>query len=111
MSDAVTINRADLAAFAGEMAKQVAMAMHHQQALPEMYAFPEDIVTITKGKVPINTIQYWRQMGWIKITKLGRHCFVRPEDWQYFVDNHYLQKGKRQKEGAKKNTSRREVRA
>lgn len=96
MSDAVTISRADLAALAGEMAKQITDVVQHQKALPELYAFPEDIVKITKGKVPINTIKYWRQMGWIKITKLGRHLFVQPEDWQYFVENHhYRLKGKR----------------
>lgn len=93
--ETITISREDLTALAGEMAKQVAAVMQHQKALPELYAFPDDIHTILKGKVPVNTIKYWRQMGWIKITKLGRHCFVRPDDWQYFVENHYLQKGKR----------------
>lgn len=93
--EVVTITRGDLAALAGEMAKQVAVIMQHQQSLPEMYAFPEDIVKITKGKVPVNTIKYWRQQGWIKITKLGRNCFVMPEDWQYFVKNYRLLKGKR----------------
>lgn len=96
MSEAtITISKADLATLAGEMAKQIASVMQHQQALPEMYAFPEDIVKITKGKVPVNTIKYWRQQGWIKITKLGRNCFVMPEDWQYFVKNYRLLKGKR----------------
>ncbi|NTW88098.1 MAG: hypothetical protein HGB26_03025 [Desulfobulbaceae bacterium] len=93
--DTLTMSRADLTALAGEMAKQMAVVMQHQQALPEMYAFPEDIVKITKGKVPVNTIKYWRQMGWIKITKLGRNCFVMPEDWQYFVENYSLLKRKR----------------
>lgn len=93
----VTMSRSDLAALAGEMAKQVVAVMSHQQGLPEMYAFPDDIVTITKKKVPVNTIKYWRQMGWIKITKLGRNCFVMPEDWQYFVKNYPLLKGKKPK--------------
>lgn len=95
-AESVTMSRADLTTLAGEMAKQIAGVVQHQQCLPELYAFPEDIVTITKGKVPINTIKYWRQMGWIKITKLGRHLFVTPEDWQYFVENHhYRLKGRR----------------
>lgn len=92
----ITLSRADLANLAGEMAKQIAGAVQHQQCLPDLYAFPDDIVTILKGKVPTNTIIYWRQMGWLKTIKLGRYRFVRPEDWQYFVDNHYLLKGKRQ---------------
>lgn len=88
----VTMSRADLATLAGEIAR----AMQHQQALPTMYAFPEDIVAITKGKVPEATIIYWHQMGWLKITKLGRYCFVLPEDWQHFVSNyHLLKRGKR----------------
>lgn len=95
MSDAVTISRADLNSLASEMAKQIAMAMQHQQALPEMYAFPEDIVAITKGKVPVNTLIYWRQMGWLKTIKLGRNRFVLPDDWQYFVANYPKLKGKR----------------
>jgi len=92
---AVTISREDLFALAGEMAKQMAAAMQHQQSLPEMYAFPKDIVAITKGKVPENTIIYWRQQGWLKTIKLGRHRFVRPDDWQYFVENFSKLKGKR----------------
>ena len=91
-AETVSMSRADLAALAGEIAK----AINHQQGLPEMYAFPEDIVTITKGKVPVNTIKYWRQMGWLKVTKLGRHLFVMPDDWQYFIENHrYRTKNKR----------------
>lgn len=95
MSDAITISRADLATLAGEMARQVASVMQHQQALPEMYAFPKDIIAITKGEVPENTIIYWKQMGWLKTVKLGKHRFVMPEDWQYFVDNYHLLKRSR----------------
>lgn len=93
--DSVTMTRADLATLAGEMAKQIAVVMNHQQSLPEMYAFPEDIVKITKGTVPENTIIYWRQQGWLKTVKLGRHRFVLPEDWKYFVKNYTKLKGKR----------------
>lgn len=94
-AEVVTMSRADLAALAGEMAKQMVAVMQHQQGLPEMYAFPEDIVKITKGAVPENTIIYWRQQGWLKTIKLGRHRFVLPEDWKYFVDNYSKMKGRR----------------
>ncbi len=95
MSDVITMSRSDLSALAGEMARQMAAVMQHQQALPEMYAFPDDIIKITKGTVPENTIIYWRQQGWLKTVKLGRHRFVLPEDWQYFVKNYPKLKGKR----------------
>lgn len=102
--DTLTMSRTDLAVLAGEMAKQVVAVMSHQQALPELYAFPEDIVKITKGKVPKNTLIYWRQQGLFKTIKLGKHLFVRPDDWQYFVDNHRFLFGKAKK-------SKREARA
>lgn len=92
MGEPITMSRADLATLAAEIARN----MQHQQALPEMYSFPEDIVAITKGKVPEATIKYWRQMGWLRVTKLGRHCFVLPADWQHFAENyHLLKRGKR----------------
>ncbi|MFA7346879.1 MAG: hypothetical protein WCZ86_03870 [Desulfurivibrionaceae bacterium] len=102
--ETVTMTRADLAALACEMAKQITDVVQHQLALPELYAFPEDIVKITKGKVPTNTLIYWRQQGLFKTIKLGKHLFVRPDDWQYFVDNHRILFGKAKK-------SKREARA
>lgn len=102
--ESVTMTRADLDALACEMAKQITGVVQHQLALPVLYAFPEDIVKITKGKVPKNTLIYWRQQGLFKTIKLGKHLFVRPDDWQYFVDNHHLLFGKAKK-------SKREARA
>lgn len=93
----ITLSRADLAALAYEMAKQITGVVQHQQALPELYAFPDDIVTITKGKVPRNTLISWRQRGLIKTIKLGKHLFMRPNDWEYFVENHRLLFGKAKK--------------
>lgn len=90
--ETITMNRADLATLMAEVVRSV----QHQAALPEMYAFPEDIVAITKGTVPVNTIKYWRQRGWLRVTKLGRHCFVLPPDWQHFLENYpLLKRGKR----------------
>ena len=56
--------------------------------LPVLYAFPEDIFTILRGKVKESTIRAWKTKGYLRTEKIGIRSFVTPEDWQWFRVNH-----------------------
>lgn len=57
-------------------------------AIPKYYKFPEDIVTMTGGHIPVGTIRRWKTAGYLRTTKLGSRSFVTPADWQWFMDRH-----------------------
>jgi len=81
----------DLPKFMAEIAEQVAARVSAQiQAprLPQYYKFPEDIISMTGGHIPTGTILGWKTSGYLRTFKIGRRAFVKPTDWQWFLDNH-----------------------
>ena len=56
--------------------------------LPRMYKFPEDIVLILGGYVPVGTIRHWKTAGYLHTTPVGARSYVTEEQWQWFIDNH-----------------------
>lgn len=81
----------------GDLPKLVAVIAEHVAedvasrlriaALPTYYKFPEDIITMTGEHIPVGTILSWKTLGYLRTFKIGRRAFVRPEDWQWFLDN------------------------
>jgi hypothetical protein len=77
--------------FLAAIAEQVAAKLKDRlptAGLPQYYKFPEDIISMTGGHIPVGTIRAWKTDGYLRTFKLGRRTFVRPEDWQWFIDNH-----------------------
>lgn len=85
----ITIPTDNLSKFMAAIAEQVAARLQgHLVAIPRYYKFPEDIVTMTGGHIPVGTIRSWKTAGYLRTFKIGRRTFVKPEDWQWFIDNH-----------------------
>lgn len=89
MSDgAVTLDRNDLVELMETVARTLTRVTRDTQSLPTLYAFPEDIVTILRGKVAEKTVREWKTKGYLRTIKVGIRSFVKPSDWDWFLEHH-----------------------
>lgn len=86
-AEEIIIPRGELPKLVAALAEQIRDRLI-APALPRYYKFPEDIITMTGGHIPTGTILGWKTAGYLRTFKIGRRAYVRPEDWQWFLDNH-----------------------
>jgi len=86
----IAISRKELVELMELMAKSVTTAVREvaQPKLPVYYKFPEDIVSMTGGYIAVSTIRGWKTAGYLRTVKIGSKTYVRPDDWEWFLENH-----------------------
>lgn len=80
MSEAITINKADLA----DLLKEIVPAAG---GLPRYYRFPEDIVAMLGGKPAVSTVRSWKSYFGLRTVKIGGGTYVTQADWDWWVKN------------------------
>jgi len=85
----IAISREELVELMEVVARSVTAAVRETQyKLPVYYKFPEDIVNMTGGYIAVSTIRGWKSAGYLRTVKIGSKTFVRPEDWEWFLEHH-----------------------
>lgn len=86
--DTITLAPDQLSSLIDQVTKQLTAVLAPSAGLPVCYKFPEDIITITGGHIPVGTIRGWKTRGYLRTIKIGRRSFVTHDSWEWFLTYH-----------------------